>query len=258
MYSKLIANKEAVQEKYDVRIFVLDESKCSELMLSNRVKAALLNPIAYGRGVKTADYRIIPAPGLAGFYYTGLASIIFKEGLKKVETLATALPESFIAQIGLRLLLENYGMDPKIIVPDKPDSKTLPDADASIILENTSGAETGLDITEEWYMFSELALPIGMWVCRSEEYPPNIQELVKELAEDPAQQEEIVSEIKPGSNTDEIRTGKIIRHWNDEFESGLEFMLRFLYYSQYIPEIAGIKVLGRDQVVPSVKSIQLK
>jgi len=253
MYSKLIINKDLVEEKYGIRVLVLEENKCADLMLNNRVKAALLSPIGYGKGVVNADYRIIPGPGLAAFYYTGLASIIFREGVNQIKTLATSQHDSFIVKIGMRLLQENYGMDPKIINADKELKGR--DTDASIIIGKHNNNK-GLDITEEWYMFSDLSLPLAFWVCRSEEYPENILEIINDLAENPAEHEEIVSEYPNMPSSEENRTGKIIRHWNDEFERGLEYTFRFLFYVQDLPVIPAIKILGQDEIKHSTSSIK--
>jgi hypothetical protein len=253
MYSKLIANKDLVEEKYDVRVLVLEENKCSDLMINNRVKAALLSPLGYGKGIVNADYRIIPGPALAAFYYTGLASIVFKDGVNQIETVATAIPDSFIVQIGLQLLQENYGISPKVIKADKDINES--NADASIIIGKAPNNK-GLDISEEWYMFSDLSLPLAFWVCRSEEYPESIVDIVKELADDPAKQEEVISEFPDKPNSENNRTGKIIRHWNDEFESGLEYTFRFLFYVQHLEAIPGIKILGHDEIKHSTSAIE--
>jgi predicted solute-binding protein len=234
-------------------VLVLEENKCSELMLSNRVKAALLSPIGYGQAVVNADYRIIPGPALATYYFTGLSSILFKEGVNKINAVSTKYPESFIVKIGLQLLKENYQMNPEVIKEDKPLSDSI--ADASIILGKAPSGK-GLDISEEWYMFSDLSLPLAFWVCRSEEYPENIIDIIKELSDKSAEQEEIISEYQDQPPSEENRTGKLIRHWNDEFESGLEYTLKFLFYLQHIPEIPAIKVLGRDEIKHATNSIE--
>lgn len=257
MYDKLLKNKAEVEKKHNARILAVDETKCSQLMLNNRVSAALLNPIGYGQGVKIADYRIIPGPGLAGFYYTGLASIVFRQGLKEIETLATPYPNDFIVRIGLQILRENYGMNPVIIEKKGDLEDIIKDSDAAIIKEKTSGSEQGLDICEEWYLYTEKALPLSMWVCRAEEYPENIIQIVKDLAENPVEQEEQVSETFSHDANEDKRIGKIIRHWNDEFEDGLEYMLQFLFFLQFIPEIAGVKVLGREDDGNTKKTITL-
>ena len=246
MYKKLLANKKQVEEKYNVRILAVEESKCSSLMLNNRVSAALLTPIGYGNGVKTADYRIIPGPSLASYYYTGLASIIFNKGLRNIERIATSNPNDFIVKIGLLLLSENYGINPEIVKASGNMEKKIAEADAAIVKGDIFGSEQGMDISEEWFMFSEMALPLAMWVCHAEEYPEKIVEIVKDLADDELQENEITSDNHINTSTDENRSGKLIWNWNDEFEQGLDHILQFLYYLQHIPEIAGIKVLGRD------------
>jgi len=253
MYRKLIANKEAVEKKHDIRVLVLEESKCSELMLANRVKAALLNPIGYGQAVGNADYRIIPGPALATYYFTGLSSIIFKEGLNKINTITTKYPENFIVKIGLQLLKENYQINPDVVKEDIAFSEST--AEASVILGKAPLGK-GLDISEEWFLFSDLSLPLAFWVCRSEEYPENIVDIINELADNPADHEEIISEYPELSPSEDNRTGKLILHWNDEFESGLEYTLKFLYYLQHIPEIPAIKVLGQDVIKHTTNSIE--
>ena len=111
----LINYREDLCNSLNIKLFKVDENKCSELLLNNRADIALLTPLGYGKGLGKTDFMIIPVSAVSLAGYTGLASIYFKKDLKTIDTISTAYPDDFLTGIATLLLAERYGMQPKVI-----------------------------------------------------------------------------------------------------------------------------------------------
>jgi len=90
----------------------------------------------------------------------------------------------------------------------------------------------------------DMPLPLAFWVCRSEEYPDEIQSIINEMASSELIPEEEVSDNESGEYGE--RTGIIFWKWSDDIDKALEQTLQLLYFHQLIPELAGVKILGMD------------
>ena len=246
IFSGLIVNKEEVCKKYDVRIFELDEDKCFELYLSNKADVILISPLTYGLNIGKSDSMIIPASALSLIGYTEIASIIFKKELKTFETIATQFPESYLFSISKLLLAERYDMLPKTLIVQGTESKLLENADSAFIRGKSKENFNSLDIGEEWYDTFEMPLPLAFWICKSEEYPEDIINILKELSNfDKTKEINIFEETGKYSELP-VRQGIISCEFSKEFEEALAQVFHFLYYHQLIGDIPEIKILGRD------------
>lgn len=247
VFSPLIFNKEKICKEFDINLLIVNETKAADLMLKNLVDAALLSPYGYGLGVTQADYRIIPGPCLASYGFTSMASLFFRQGLKTIEKVVSPAPEDFIMRIGRLLLAETYNLLLDVEKRQGNSSELLNHADAALVWEESSHSLTALDISEEWSISYDFPLPLAFWVCRSEEYPEKISEIIHALADNELiDEEDIIDEDSPG-NMHEKRAGKLFWRWNDEIETATEQALQFLYFHQLVPEIPEVKVLGKEK-----------
>lgn len=235
---------EEAADKYDLQIVRASEMKIAELMFASRLEAALLTPEGYGMAVKEADYRVIPGPALALINYTGSVSIYMKEGLDTLRTCAAADHENFLVKIGRILLAENYNIHPEKVIAKGTSDELLEKADSAIVQNEVLPGPQSLDVSEDWFTLYEMPLPVSFWVCREEEYPKNILEIVEAMAAKDLLNEE---DLKDFTTDDHLsRKGSIMWRWNEQVKNALGQVLQLLFFHQIIPEIPAVKVLGED------------
>lgn len=247
VYRPLFEGCDSYCKSLGIKYYKLTENECADYLLRNLVDAAFLTPIGYGKGVKVADYRIVPGPVIFSEDYTELATIYFRKGLNNVSSILSTTPNDFIVIIARLLLNEKFGIDLNIQYTEASKADILSSNDSAILWGKEIGDDVSLDISEEWYDLFEEPLPLGFWVCRAEGYPPNIKEIVKSIASSalPAKQEIEESEDKISSKHFQ-RKGSIYWHWAPHLETSIETVLLFLYMHQLLAEIPAVKILERD------------
>lgn len=241
IYSKLVANAQNVCEDKGYELYTMSESKCNEMMLRNRVDAALVTPLGYTSGPDVADLRIIPGPVLFSSGYTKLVSLFFTEGLSVIKSIASTDPDDYIMKIGKILLAERYGIQAEFVKSQGTKEKLLKNFDSAMLWSASFHGDNALDISEEWFVSYETQLPLAFWVVRNEEHPGDIENTIRAFAVDDLGRSEIYDD------TDDYRKGSLIWMWEDNLEEALNHTIHLLYYHQLIPEIAAIKILGKDE-----------
>lgn len=238
---EIIANIESVCIDKGFELIKIDEHSVSEQFLRNRGSLALLSPIGYGKGVKSADYRIIPTLAAGLVAYSGRASLYFKSGLTTLNTIGAEYPDDFMMVIGKILLSERYDISAELKRKKGSVGEILNDLDAAMAY----GIDTNynsMDISEDWFESFEIPLPIGVWVCRNEEEPVDVVELTKLFAMDELPEEIEIDVNHTSYNNNGEREGRLITHWNDDMKSAFEQTLELLYYHRILPEIPAIKI----------------
>ncbi len=246
LYSRLFQSCNSYCSQHNIKYYQVQESKCIDLLLRNLVDSAFISPLGYGMGVKIADFRIVPGPAIFSQDYTGLASIHFKKGLNSIRLLCSSSPRDFPMIIAKLLLSEKFGVDLELQNVKTTDGNILSGYDGEVLWGRSQSEEPSLDVSEEWYDLIEEPLPLGFWVCRAEEYPQNIIEIVNSLTASDLPPEESISETLSSAPRGITRNGTIFWRWKDELEESLKSTLLFLFYHQLLPEIPAVKVLGRD------------
>ena len=239
-------NKDEVEARYGTRIIRLPEKDCISTMLYNRADAAFLSPLGYGLGLGRADYRIVEGPALGLLGYTKTASIYFKEGLVTLASAMSDEPDDFIMLMANLLLREMYDIELDLKKNTEGIDKILGVADAAILWGNKQEIPNSLDISDEWFEFFNYQLPLGFWVCRNEEHPIAIKEIITDLIGPAFTLEDDILEELPLDKDLLPRQGRILRKWDDDMEQALEQTISLLYYHQFLSEIPAIKILGRD------------
>lgn len=246
IYKHLFEKCEAYCQKHNIKYYLLTENECSDFLLRNLVDAAFLSPLGYGKGVKVADYRIIPGPAIFSEDYTGLATIYFNKGLNNISSIQSNSPGDFMMLIAQLLLHEKYGINLNLEHTKDSKSEILAKHDSAILWGYEKGDYVTLDISEEWYDLFEEPLPLGFWVCRAETYPPNIKDIVTAIASISLPSPQEIEEETKGNSKHYKRKGKIFWKWDSMLEPALENMLIFLYLHQLLSDIPAVKVLDRD------------
>lgn len=246
VYQPLFERCESYCKDHNIRYFKLNESECADFLLRNLVDAAFLSPLGYGKGVKIADFRIIPGPVLFTEDYTGLATIYFRKGLDTVSSIQSSSPDDFIMVIAQLLLKEKFGIDLNLEQNKGTKNEILSKYDSAILWGNEQGEDVSLDVSEEWYDLVEEPLPLGFWVCRAEGYPPNIKQIVNDIASKSLPAKVEIKEQFEESKEQYRRKGFLYWNWSPELETSIETVLLFLYFHQILNEIPAVKILNRD------------
>ena len=242
IYDKLVENVNQAQLPEPVEIFRVEESRCLDFLINNRVSAALLSPIGYGKELIRTDLRIIPGPMIALHGFTQTASIIFKKNLFTINKVISPFPDDFLMIIGKILLAERYNIFTKITKNLDSNKLLSEDFDCIITYSKHEYSSSSLDISEDWHDTYQQPLPLGFWVCKAAETPENIEAILNSIAV-PSLTEFQVIEENIHSSEHEARRGKIIYQWNEEIESALEHTFHILFYHQILNDIPGVKML---------------
>lgn len=245
-YSKLFKLCDSYCPDHNIKYYKAKEPECVDLLLRNLVDCAFISPLGYGMGVKIADFRVIPGPVVFSQDYTGLASIHFKKGLASIQSLFSPTPKDFPMIIARLLLAEKFGIHLELQTIEGIREQVLENYDAGVFWGRSQSDEPSLDVSEEWFDLIEEPLPLGFWVCRAEDFPQGIVEIVNSIAVPDLPSEESVSEDFVTDSHRITRNGTIFWRWKDEFEEALKSTLLFLYYHQLLEEIPEVKILGRD------------
>jgi predicted solute-binding protein len=226
----------------------LPESQINKFMLLNKFDIAFLTPLGYGLGVKSSDYRILPGKCMSLEGYTGSASLYFAPGAKSINKLAVENHEDFFVQICKIILAERYETFPEINTVKGDLRDILKTNDLFLSYQNDTDFKS-LDLSEDWFDTFEIPLPIGFWVCRNEEAPDDVLNLINSFAKDSLEDEIIIETSSVIKNELINREGKILTRWNNDIKDSLEQLIQLLYFHQCLPELPAIKIYGFDEPV---------
>jgi len=253
-YMPIVQNCDAVALQNNFTIIRTSEKHCAELLLNNRADIALLSPLEYGLAVEQVDYRIIPATAVSGEGFTNIASIYFSPFLQTINTVAVPNPDDFITIAGRLVLTEKFDIHTNLKQSSGSLDVLLNNADAAILWNNNTLPPSSLDITEEWLDAFDNPLPIAFWVCRPDELPDNITQIIHSFASSPFSAVQIIHDHDCDSpethdnSYGEFREGTIYWQWSDQTEEWLDQTLDALFYHSYIPAIPAVKIFGQDAI----------
>ena len=244
VFKDLYSFPEELLKAYDIQILKVRENDCFDLLVTDRVGAALLSPLTYGKGMPKSDFRILNAPVIFSENRTSLASIVFAKGLKTIHKIYSSTPDDFFMQLGKILLAEKYNIITNLVETKLSVSEHLEKNETVIAWNGEIEHEASFDISEEWYDHYEIPLPLAFWVCHAEDYPEKIELILNKIY--PFQSEKLINKSGLGSDHSELYEGKIIFSPDSDFEEALEHTLHLLYYHRYFNDLPAIKIMGRD------------
>jgi len=245
-FERLFNNISFLSDKKNIEIYKVSEEQCHKLLLGKQVDAALISPLGYSMGVKTANLRIIPAAAMTAVGFTGLASVFFREGTENITSAVSDSPDDFLLKISPVLLSEKYGLNVDLKKTKDSFENMLDENDVAVVWRESKALEHGLDISDEWFDLYEMPLPLMFWTCWEDNYPADIKEIIDKIADPQLPNEEIIHEKADNAVDFDLREGRIFWSWTDEVSSALEQTIQFLYFNQLTEEIGAVKILGRD------------
>ena len=245
-YKKLFSGKITENDEYSVQIFEVDEKSVFDLFFANKVDIALLDPLSYAKAGLKTDIRIITGPCISTINYTGLATFFFKQGLLDIGKCGSDTANDYLMLMSKILLSEKFGMELNLIQDKLSKDELLLKYHSALVWQESHGLDAGLDISEEWYDFYETPLPLAFWVCRiSEEF--NIYEaIVNQISGLDGETTENIIEKGEEDIENPLRQGQLVYQWDNEVEEALAAIFELLYFHQLTPEVADVKILGRD------------
>ncbi|MCS6807795.1 MAG: hypothetical protein RML40_00095 [Bacteroidota bacterium] len=249
LFAPLIANADHVAKANAFRIIRGTEQECSLWLDRNIANVALLTPLGYARSALATDLRIVPSGALALDALTYSGSIYLREEAKGAILSRCACPraQDFLMQMGLAVLSEKFDLELTVEKVDGSIEKLLSHYDVVLDYGFDGSQRIVLDISDEWSDYFGIMLPLALWVCRVDEIPENIVEVLAAFR-DPAipLTQEVSEQLHDGVTAH--RTGIVSMIWNDDVEESLQHTIELLYYWQYVPQIAATKVWQRDTV----------
>ncbi len=243
VYDPLVMHADSVCAEQNWELIRTNEDRCGELLQRNTAELALISPEDYGRAVGSVDYRIIAGPALMLEGYTHAASMYFRPGLEEIRSCAIAGPTNFLLRAGAIALGEKFQLGLEVEEHNEPVATLLQRFDA-VIARSDDALPAALDVSEEWADLVGTPLPLMFWACRPDEMPENIGEIVASMAAARLPDQSAVT-IDEGPEY-EHRAGVIHWRWNDDFEQALAQCNELLFYLQYAPAMAAVKLFGRD------------
>lgn len=237
LYTPLLAAGAAAA---GVQLLRLAEEECARLMRANRAELALLSPLAYGQLAGEADYRIVPTAALALEGYTERVWLYFRPNIRTIAHCAVPSLASFLTHALQLLLKEVYDLEPTFTVAaGRSILEALCHADAVLSWEEDIPGMARLDVAEEWYVAFEHMLPIAFWVCRPEELPAELPDVVNRLVQPGLPPHEAITE---DSSTLPARHGTIHWRWSEAVADAVEKTLQLLFYHGRVPHLVEVRL----------------
>ncbi len=244
-FARLTERAAEVCRQNDFELLPVSTDRCADLLHRHFAELALITPEAYGSAVGSADYRIVRGPALMLEGFCKQASIYFRPGAADIASCAIAEPNEFVSRMGGVVLGEKFQLPLTIAAHKGSPTELLRRFDAVLAMGSDDSLAASLDISEEWQDLTGEALPLLQWVCRPEEMPANIEEIVGLMAAPDLPENEVISDT-PDDPDGLSRQGVIHWRWNDASEAALNKTIEMLFYLQFVPAIAAVKIFGRD------------
>jgi predicted solute-binding protein len=231
--------------------FVVTEDVPANLAIRLREKsldAAFLSPIDYGRDY--AMYSILPGICVAAGIRSMSAVVVFKQGLRKISTLAVSPSSSSEIVLANIIFAEQFDGTPTIVPFIGSVDDGLRKADAVLCTADdafgTADRTAKLDLIEEWYTLTDFPFVHGFWVTRRDGLTP-------------VEVETIVSMGKKGVENyhEDQKHKEYLGHFrydfDDDVKSGLNEFLRMAYYYGILKDIPDVRYFSsEDDTVSSL------
>ena len=241
IFAKLTASANEVAKEHDLDILKLPESQVAEMVYNNKADAALVTPLIYGAGVREGDFRMIPGPVMFAEGYTELVSMCFNSDLSTIDSFTVPSKDDYMMIIARILLAERYQILADLKESNANIGEELKDFDAAFTYGRPKNFRC-MDLTEDWTDQYNISLPIAFWICRNEEEPLNIREIINKMTVDNPEPEVHIYEKAEKERDYATRNGKIYYNWKKFLEDDLDQTLELLFQHDLTPELASLKI----------------
>lgn len=249
IYNLITANALQVAKDKGIELFFVSEQESAQLIKDGVVDIALLTPLTYGQFVKNIEYRVLPANSLFSEGYSELGTIYLKPNLKNIKRTAIFGKNTCISVIAKLMLVEKFNIQSDWFYIEENDILDGWENKYDCLITPKGKPIDGfvqLDISDEWELLCEQALPIAFWCCKQELTLQNPELLLNLFAKDYHKVEiNIEDESEPNPNI--RRTGRLFTAWDKKAEESINFTLEFLYYHQIFSEMPSIKIFDNTQ-----------
>jgi chorismate dehydratase len=213
--------------------------------------AAFLTPIDYAR--ESSEYRIVPGVGVSSASATGSISLVFRDDIAAVNTVAidpSSSSEIILAKI---VLAEEYELEPKFQPYSGSGDRALANADAVLLVGDTSLREISthpnrIDLVEAWNEITGLPYVHGFWCGPDESLnPEETQWLVQSAYSGLASLDTIAGDLPNGafptlSHADMADYLHAFSYdLNEDDLEGLREFLRYAFYYGVTPDVAALR-----------------
>jgi hypothetical protein len=236
-FKRLYDNKDFIKEN-DINILQLNDEQSLELLIDSRIDAALLTPLAYGKAVGKCDLRIMPNFLCMAENFTDTVSIYFKDNLKEIKTISFSSKEKYLNTAAQILMNEKYDIFPEIIEGSYNTENF--NSDIHVSWDNNPEKKNKINLSEEWFDNFYFPIPLLIWVCKAEDSPENIMDIVRQLFKSDDKIDEFFIQ-SPFHDDFYTQEGKIYWEWDNEFKTVLENTIQILFYHQLFPELPEVK-----------------
>jgi hypothetical protein len=242
VFAPLVERAKEVCAARGFRLLHGTEQECAAWLARHSAELALVTPLGYGAESFKTDYRIVVGPALAleGLTYTG--SMYLAAGAEDLSECASQNPDDFLILMGAAVLAEKFDIATRFVA-------TGAGANVRIEYGFDAAEQVTLDISDEWTDHVQQPLPLAFWVCRPDDVPADVAELVAAMARADLPAEELIVEQAQSGITAE-REGRILWHWSNEIERAVQRTIELLYYWQFTTAIAATRVWQRDSSHP--------
>ncbi len=241
IYEPLYSELEKAKEKYDIQFFKLDEKSIVDLFFARRLDLALLSPLGYAKGVKKADFRIIPTNALSTIGLTNVASTYYKPNAKNVANVGSPNPEEFLMEIGRILMAERYDLVFDLKKSSTDLQESFKEFDSIIKFGKEDIEAVTMDVTEDWFDSYQMPLPLAFWVCYSDEISIPFVEVTENLTNLKEKFVELQLENKHNSESE------FMWKWDDDVFNATEQVLQLLFFHKVLTEIPAVKVYNQKE-----------
>lgn len=246
LYEPLIANAQEVCQRRGITLLpCATEREVAELLLNRNAHCALLTPIGYGAGVAKVDYRIVPATALMLQGLTYQASAYINSTAKQLQRAVSAHTDDYLMLIGAMVLSEKFDQEITLEHGEGTLMQLLDGHDMVLARGFDQAQPIALDISDEWFDNTEEPLPVAIWVCRPQDVPDDLADILNEMSADNLPSHEHIHEhTLHGTNAE--REGMIWWRWTEDMEPALNRVFETLFYMQGVREVPAVKLWGRD------------
>lgn len=247
MFAPLVERIDTVAAEHGFSILRAPEQQCADLLWRNSAELALLTPLGYAQGVGRADYRIVRGPVCVHQGLTYAASIYIRNNAELLEKGVSTHAGDFAMRVGAMVFSEKFGV-PLTIASSTALSVSELLREYEVVIDWGFDAEQKvvLDVSDEWNDLTGLPLPMAMWVCRPDDMPENLEEIIAAFAAPNLQIQRVVEQTHHNANAE--REGSITWEWTETIEPALQRLFEMMFFLQHIPEIPALKLWGRDIV----------
>jgi chorismate dehydratase len=216
---------------------------------SGELDAALLSPIDYARN--SNEYFITSKICVCG---SGNRTTLlhFREGLRKINTIATDIGLTSEVVLAKIILTEKYDTNPQFI-PMTPEINTmLAKADAALLvggptLFSSLDTRCTIDLADEWYDLTDLPYVYSLWLCRQDSISPNTLFLLKQSCQEGVRH---INDIAVAASNDEQISPEECKTYlssfsfnlDEEATESLSEFYRYAFYYGVLSEIPEIKL----------------